>query len=88
MSFFLEIILYLSIFAFSEWGPWEAWTTDKNGERKRYRYQFTKGENKIVYGKYSMFLNFFVDATVLEAPSTPEPILDPSIPFEPKAGQI
>merc|ERR1711971_1266940 len=52
-----------------EWGPWEAWTTDKNGEKKRLRYQLVK------------------DSTAQETPSTTEPILDPSIPFEPKAGQ-
>ena len=28
-----------------------------------------------------------IDAVEKEAPSTPEPILDPSIPFEPKEGQ-
>ena len=55
----------------SEWGPWQEWTINELGERKRYRYQRRKESVK----KNSL------------TKSNTEVPLDPNIPFQPREDQ-
>ena len=49
----------LRVMSFLEWGTWEAWTTDKNGEKKRLRYQLMKGEKKYSKNLWVFISDFF-----------------------------